>query len=98
MMDASVVPLTLQTALRWACRRRSAPADEIAGKLADFNQGQQGGSAKIRRITLLDNPPSANDHEISDKGTINRRAVLDNRTDVVEALFAEDPPASVRDV
>ena len=78
--------------------KSGASLDGIAGKLADFNQGQQGGSAKIRRVTLLDNPPSANDHEISDKGTINRRAVLDNRTDAVEALFAEDPPASVRDV
>ena len=70
--------------------------DAIAAKLAEFNEGQRGGSAKIRRVTLLETPPTADANEISDKGTINRRAVLDNRKSQVDALFADEPPASVR--
>ncbi len=72
--------------------------DDIAAKLGEFNRGQRGGSATIRRVKLLTEPPSANDHEISDKGTINRRAVLDNRAGDVAALFAEQPPADVRQI
>ncbi|MEC7624606.1 MAG: acyl-CoA synthetase, partial [Pseudomonadota bacterium] len=70
--------------------------DAIAAKLAEFNEGQRGGSAKIRRVTLLETPPTADANEISDKGTINRRAVLDNRKSQVDALFADEPPAHVR--
>tara|TARA_B100000678_G_C18217650_1_gene505896 strand:+ start:515 stop:2323 length:1809 start_codon:yes stop_codon:yes gene_type:complete len=75
-----------------------ATLDGIAAKLAEFNQGQRGGSAKIRRVRLLETPPAANHHEISDKGTINRRAVLDNRAHALDALFADEPPADVREV
>ncbi|UVI39437.1 AMP-binding protein [Qipengyuania spongiae] len=78
--------------------RQGATLDGIAAKLSTFNEGQQGGSAKIRRVRLLERPPSANDHEISDKGTINRRAVLDNRADAVDALFAEQVPDDVREI
>lgn len=72
-----------------------ASQETIASKLATFNMGQKGGSATIRRFTMLTDPPSANNNEISDKGTINRRAVLDNRSDALEALYAEEPPAHV---
>lgn len=72
--------------------------DDVAAKLAVFNEGQRGGSARIRRVTLLDTPPTADANEISDKGTINRRAVLDNRKSQVDALFADQPPASVREI
>jgi feruloyl-CoA synthase len=32
---------------------------------------------------------------MSDKGTINRRAVIDRRADQVERLFADQPDADV---
>ena len=73
-----------------------ATLDAVAEKLRAFNEGQQGQSATIRRVKLLADPPSADGNEISDKGTINRRAVLDNREGDVEALFAAEPPADVR--
>jgi feruloyl-CoA synthase len=73
-----------------------ATLDGIAAKLTAFNQGQRGGSATIRRVKLLTSPPTADAHEISDKGTINRRAVLDHRTADVDALFADVPGDDVR--
>ncbi|MDP3852299.1 AMP-binding protein [Phenylobacterium sp.] len=68
---------------------------EIARRLAAFNTDQRGGAAQVRRALLLTDPPNANAHEISDKGTINRRAVIDRRGAEVERLFAETPDAGV---
>ncbi|WP_332764410.1 AMP-binding protein [Phenylobacterium sp.] len=68
---------------------------EIARRLAAFNAGQRGGAARAKRALLLTEPPSANAHEISDKGTINRRAVIDRRAEQVERLFAEAPDEGV---
>jgi feruloyl-CoA synthase len=68
---------------------------EIAARLAAFNAGQHGVASRIRRALLLSEPPSANAHEISDKGTINRRAVIDRRASDVERLFADMADADI---
>ncbi len=75
-----------------------ATLDAIAAKLAEFNKGQRGGSATIRRVKLLTAPPTADANEMSDKGSINRRAVLDNRTADVDALFADVAGPEVREI
>lgn len=72
-----------------------ADQTEIAERLAAFNLDQHGGAARVKRALLLTDPPSANAHEISDKGTINRRAVIDGRADQVERLFALAPDDGV---
>jgi feruloyl-CoA synthase len=72
-----------------------ADPDEIARRLADFNAGQHGSAGRVKRALLLAEPPSANAHEISDKGTINRRAVIDRRAGEVERLYADTPDAGV---
>ena len=75
----------------------SAGADpaEIARRLKDFNARNHGAASRIVRALLLSSPPSANAHEISDKGTINRRAVIDGRASEVDRLFAEAPDPGV---
>lgn len=75
-----------------------ATLDGIAARLAAFNRGQRGGSATIRRVKLLTAPPTADANEISDKGSINRRAVLDNRAADVGALFADVAGPEVREI
>lgn len=72
--------------------------DQVAGRLREFNRSQRGASATVRRVALLDRPPASDANEISDKGTINRRAVLDNRSALVDALYAEPPGPGVREV
>ena len=47
-----------------------------------------------RRVLLLDEPPSVDAGEITDKGYVNQRAVLARRAAEVEALYAE--PADPR--
>ena len=75
----------------------SAGADpaEIARRLAGYNAEAHGGAARVKRALLLSEPPSANAHEISDKGTINRRAVIDRRAAEVERLFADQPDEGI---
>ncbi len=65
--------------------------EDIVIRLREFNRNQQGGSATIRRVALLDQPPNVDAHEISDKGTINRRAVIDHRHEIVGRLYAAIP-------
>jgi feruloyl-CoA synthase len=46
-----------------------------------------GSSNRIARAIVLDEPPSLDAGEMTDKGTINQRAVLKRRRDVVEQLY-----------
>lgn len=45
------------------------------------------------RALLLETPPSIDNHEMTDKGAINQRAVLTNRAALVETLYAASPPS-----
>ncbi len=57
--------------------------------------GAAGSSMFPTRCLLLGDPPSAADGEITDKGYVNQRIVIARRADLIDALFAEAPPASV---
>ncbi|MGY4475851.1 feruloyl-CoA synthase [Bradyrhizobium sp. USDA 3364] len=54
-----------------------------------------GSSNRIARAILLDTPLSIDRGEVTDKGSINQRAVLEHRADIIETLYAPEPPASV---
>jgi len=54
-----------------------------------------GSSTRIARAIVLDSPPSIDASEITDKGSINQRAVLKSRAALVEELYAEPPSARV---
>ncbi len=58
----------------------------------------QGGSAstRIARLLILDEPPSIDAGEITDKGYINQRAVLGRRADAVERLYRDDVDGILR--
>ena len=46
-------------------------------------------------MLLLGEPPSLDVGEVTDKGSINQRAVLTHRAALVEELYANPPPRSV---
>ena len=71
---------------------------DLVEPLREMNAEAQGASARIRRIKAFASPPSADWHEISDKGTINRRAVLDHRNGDLESLYAEPPGDGVLEI
>lgn len=66
-----------------------ATLEAVVERLRGFNAQSHGNSSRIARVMLLDRPPSVDDHELSDKGSINRRAVLDARAREVEQLFVD---------
>ncbi|MCP5853709.1 hypothetical protein NL323_27625, partial [Klebsiella pneumoniae] len=72
----------------------------FAAWLERLNRDAQGNASRIEWLSLLVEPPSIDAGEITDKGSINQRAVLQRRADKVEALYrGEDPtvlPAQAR--
>ncbi|PBQ12425.1 feruloyl-CoA synthase [Pseudomonas congelans] len=75
----------------------SAPVREwFAGWLARLNQGANGNASRLEWIALLDQPASIDRGEITDKGSINQRAVLQWRADKVEALYRDQDPDKLR--
>jgi feruloyl-CoA synthase len=68
---------------------------EFARLLATLADTARGTSNRVVRALLLAEPPSLDIGEMTDKGSINQRAVLVHRARLVEELYAEPPPASV---
>jgi feruloyl-CoA synthase len=54
-----------------------------------------GSSTRIMRAMLLDTPLSIDRGEVTDKGSINQRAVLDHRGGLIEEIYSPAPPAQV---
>jgi feruloyl-CoA synthase len=50
-----------------------------------------GSSTRVARAIIMDEPPSLDAGEITDKGSLNQRAVLDRRAQIVEELYAPQP-------
>ena len=68
-----------------------ASAEELAQRLKTFAAQSTGSSNLIRRMLVLEEPPSLDAGEMTDKGSINQRAVLGRRAALVEELFSESP-------
>jgi feruloyl-CoA synthase len=75
---------------------RELRGDTLREKLeqvfAQLARDSTGSSNRIARVMVLESPPSIDAGEITDKGSINQRAVLRARAALVEQLYA-DPPA-----
>ena len=68
--------------------------DEFQRRLTALAKESRGGSTRICRAILMDEPPSLDAGEATDKGSINQRAVLGRRAALVEELYAR--PSSAR--
>jgi feruloyl-CoA synthase len=62
--------------------------DHIRRGLAAHNARNPGSASAIRRVLLLLDPPSIDADEITDKGYINQRAVIEHRREMVAKLYA----------
>jgi feruloyl-CoA synthase len=84
------------------------PLDDLAVTAADplirkafrerfekFLATSTGSSTRITRAILLDAPLSIDRGEVTDKGSINQRAVLDARAALIDQLYSPTPAASV---
>ena len=68
-----------------------APREELERRLRAFAASATGSSNRIRRLLVLEEPPSLDAGEMTDKGTINQRAVLARRAALVDELYAGSP-------
>jgi feruloyl-CoA synthase len=68
---------------------------EFRRRLARLAAAATGSSKRVARALLLAEPPSLDAGEITDKGSLNQRAVLARRATQVEALYAAPPAADV---
>jgi feruloyl-CoA synthase len=84
------------------------PADDMATAANDVSvrsafrercerllAGATGSSNRITRAILFDAALSIDRGEVTDKGSINQRAVLEHRTELVEELYAAAPSARI---
>jgi feruloyl-CoA synthase len=72
-----------------ALRARLAPVFE---RLARESTGS---STRVTRAMIMATPPSIDASEVTDKGSINQRAVLKSRAALVERLYAEPPDPEI---
>jgi feruloyl-CoA synthase len=66
-----------------------------AAALDRYNAGRAGTSQRILRLMLLAEPPSLAEGEITDKGYLNQRAVLQRRAGLAAAMHSADPGPEV---
>ena len=70
---------------------RGVNGTELRPLLERFARASTGISTCIRRALILDEPPSMDAGELTEKGSISQKAVLRNRAALVEELYAGSP-------
>ena len=89
-----------------ACRKLAADSaadvtsdarlrDELRARLTAFARTSTGSANRVGRAILLGEPPSLDAGEMTDKGSINQRAVIERRADLVAELYAPEPSPRV---
>jgi feruloyl-CoA synthase len=74
-----------------------AVASWLAGRLASFTAAGAGSSRHVTRLMLLEEPPSLDALEVTDKGSLNQRAMLTRRAALVDELYAGSPRVIVQE-
>ncbi len=75
----------------------SAPVRAHFQKVVDeLARGATGSANRIARLCLLSEPPTIDLGEVTDKGSINQRAVLTHRAAIVDALHAGTLPGIIQ--
>jgi feruloyl-CoA synthase len=64
-------------------------------RLARFMAGATGSSTRIAKAVLLDTPLSIDRGEVTDKGSVNQRAVLEHRARLIDDIYGNPEVAKV---
>ena len=68
----------------------------IADLLTKMAREATGSASRVARAVVLTEPPSIDQGEVTDKGSINQRAVLSTHAALVHALYAGTAPHIVK--
>jgi feruloyl-CoA synthase len=75
--------------------RHKSVAAKFTELLRSLAREATGSSNRVLRALLLEEPPSLDAGEITDKGSLNQRTILSRRHALVEELYAPQPSAHV---
>jgi len=75
--------------------RSDAVQAQFRELLAVLSQTSTGSATRVERVVLLEEPPSLDAGEITDKGSLNQRAVLARRAAIVDDAHRPQPPRVV---
>ena len=67
--------------------KQRAVLQKFQSLVVDLSLTATGSANRVTRLLLLAEPPSIDLGEVTDKGSINQRAVLQHRDDLVQALY-----------
>jgi len=97
----SIMAWPNEPGIRALLNDQSTPLEELVNgepyrhyfkeRLEQFNTAHDHASSRVKRVLMLDEPPSLDENEITDKRYINQRRVLERRNDQVIRLYAEMP-------
>jgi feruloyl-CoA synthase len=73
-----------------------AVREAVAEKLAAHGATAGGSSARVTAVMLMREPLDLDKGEVTDKGSVNQRAVLRHRADLVKRLYTENDPDVIR--
>ena len=62
----------------------------LRGRLRDYARAHTASSVRVRKAALLPTAPSLDRGEVTDKGSVNQRAVLRHRPDLIAELYQFD--------
>jgi feruloyl-CoA synthase len=68
--------------------RHPALIDALRRVVSAHNARSPGSSTRVRKLLLMEEPPSLDANEITDKGYVNQSATLQRRANLVERLYA----------
>ena len=71
--------------------KQHAVLQKFQSLVTDLSLTATGSANRVTRLMLMAEPPSIDLGEVTDKGSINQRAVLKHRDDLVQALYDEPP-------
>jgi feruloyl-CoA synthase len=75
--------------------RQEAVRARFQSLLRSFAAVSTGSANRIVRAVILDEPPSLDAQEVTDKGSLNQRAILTRRAPLVQALYEATPGPEV---
>jgi feruloyl-CoA synthase len=75
--------------------RHESVTKKFTALLESFAAQATGNSNRVLRAILLDEPPSLDAGEITDKASLNQRAILDRRAALVDKMYAPHPSPHV---
>jgi feruloyl-CoA synthase len=75
--------------------RHPAVRSRLQALLDDFASQATGSASRVTRALVLEEPPSLDAGEITDKGSLNQRAMIERRRAAVDALYSANPPPAV---